>query len=124
LLGLMGALSLGACAQPLPMLPLSTEPPITDGECGMDDGFRLPFRTWLPDGTPHTVILGLHGLNDSRDAWEYPAPSFQQAGMALYGPDQRGFGATADRGDWAGVPRMAADATAMARAIRARHPGV
>ena len=43
--------------------------------------------------------------------------------MAIYAPDQRGFGATADRGGWAGVPRMVADAVAMGRMVRARHPG-
>lgn len=122
LLGLLGTLGLGACARALPELPLSTEPIVTDGEFVMDDGFRLPYRTWFPDRPPETVILALHGFNDSRDGWEYPAPSFQAAGMAVYAPDQRGFGATADRGNWAGVTRMVADALVMARMIRARHP--
>ena len=116
-------LGLSGCARPGRTLPVSTAPPVTSGVFTMDDGFALPYRTWFPDGPPHTVILALHGFNDSRDAWEYPAPDFQAAGMAIYAPDQRGFGATADRGGWAGVPRMAADAVAMSRTIRARHPG-
>ena len=129
LLGMASAATLGAsglsladCAAPLPNLPVSNETPITDGEFVMPDGTRLPYRTWFPDGRPHTVILGLHGFNDSRDAWEIPAPAFQQAGIAIYGPDQRGFGATATRGQWEGVPPMAADVTDMARLVRARHP--
>jgi acylglycerol lipase len=116
-------LGLGGCAQPGRPLPISKETPVTSGVFTMADGAALPYRTWLPDGPPHTVILALHGFNDSRDAWEYPAPAFQRAGMAIYAPDQRGFGATADRGGWAGVPRMAADAVAMSRMVRARHPG-
>jgi acylglycerol lipase len=126
--GLLGAagstlLALAGCASPGRPLPISTTPTVTDGAFTMDDGAVLPYRRWMPDGPPHTVILGLHGFNDSRDAWEYPAPAFQQAGIAIYGPDQRGFGATAARGEWAGVPRLVADATAMAATLRARHPG-
>lgn len=116
-------LGLAGCARPGRPLPLSKEPTVTSGVFTMPDGFVLPYRTWFPDGPPHTVILALHGFNDSRDAWEYPAPAFQRAGIAIYAPDQRGFGATANRGGWAGVPRMAADAVIMGRLIRARHPG-
>lgn len=53
----------------------------------MRDGARLPYRTWLPEGVPHTVMLALHGFNDSRDAFEIPAPNFQAAGVAIYAPD-------------------------------------
>ena len=29
--------------------------------------------TWLPEASqPWAVVLALHGMNDSRDAWEYP----------------------------------------------------
>ena len=38
----------------------------------MPDGMRLPYRDWLPKGKPVAVVLALHGMNDSRDAWEYP----------------------------------------------------
>lgn len=94
----------------------------------MADGTRLPYRAWLPvreephDGPPWAVILALHGMNDSRDAWDYPAPAFMDAGIAVFAPDQRGFGATAQRGLWPGEGVLAADATAMARMLRARYP--
>jgi alpha-beta hydrolase superfamily lysophospholipase len=98
------------------------QPP--DGWFTMSDGARLPYREWLPaSGAPETVILALHGFNDSRDAWEIPAPSFQAEGMAIYAPDQRGFGEAPDRGFWAGTDRMAADAVEIARTLRARYPG-
>ena len=58
----------------------------------MPDGMRLPYRTWLPDGEPWAVVLALHGMNDSRDAWEYPAPELATHGVAVFAPDQRGFG--------------------------------
>lgn len=90
----------------------------------MSDGARLPYRTWLPTGPVQMVVLALHGFNDSRDAWALPAPVFAAAGMAVYAPDQRGFGAAPGRGLFAGGDAMARDAAEMAEALRRRHPGV
>ncbi len=94
-----------------------------DGAFVMSDGVRLPYRTWLPKGPAEVVVLALHGMNDSRDAWEVPAPTLTAAGFAIYGPDQRGFGDTPDRGGWAGTDRMVADAAEAAQQVAARHPG-
>lgn len=90
----------------------------------MRDGARLPYRVWQPDGAPHTVLLALHGFNDSRDAWAIPAPDWARMGIAVYAPDQRGFGAAPGRGLWAGGAAMAQDAADMARLLRDRHPGI
>ena len=46
----------------------------------MPDGTALPYREWLPVGAPSVIVLALHGMNDSRDAWEYPAPDFCRHG--------------------------------------------
>jgi acylglycerol lipase len=90
----------------------------------MPDGARLPYRAWLPEREepPWAIILALHGMNDSRDAWEDPAPAFTDAGIAVFAPDQRGFGATAERGYWPGGKALADDATEMVRLLRARYP--
>jgi acylglycerol lipase len=92
----------------------------------MSDGARLPYRTWLPEGLdfaePAAVVLALHGFNDSRDAWEFPAPYFAAAGMAVYAPDQRGFGAAPGRGLWPGVDLLVSDAAEMARLLHRRYP--
>lgn len=90
----------------------------------MPDGARLPYRRWLPEGAPRVAMLALHGFNDSRDAWEYPAPLLTAAGVVLYGPDQRGFGAAPGRGLWPGTGRLVADAAAMAQLVAVRHPGL
>jgi len=94
----------------------------------MEDGARLPVRIWLPDTMPVTrpraVVLALHGFNDSRDAWELPGPDFAAAGIALFAPDQRGFGAAPQRGFWAGASVLEADASAMIRILHTRYPGV
>jgi alpha-beta hydrolase superfamily lysophospholipase len=90
----------------------------------MADGARLPYRAWLPSEAPRAVLLGLHGFGDySLNAFDVPAPLFVPHGVALYAYDQRGFGAAPHRGLWPGAATLAGDATAVARLLRARHPG-
>ncbi|HTW72827.1 MAG TPA: alpha/beta hydrolase, partial [Acetobacteraceae bacterium] len=120
---LFAGVLLSGCDVPMqPDSRLLDKPPVTSGRFTMPDGFVLPYRAWLPDGAPRAVVLALHGMNDSRDAWEYPAPDFVNAGVAIYAPDQRGFGTTPDRGRWAGARVMASDARHMAEILRHRYP--
>jgi alpha-beta hydrolase superfamily lysophospholipase len=117
-------LLLGGCVAYTGALGPDVERPAqTDGTFQMPDGIRLPYRAWLPQGPPGAVVLALHGMNDSRDAWEIPAPHFTEAGIVVFAPDQRGFGATAARGYWPGSDALAQDAAAMVRLLRARYPG-
>ncbi len=102
--------------------PPITAPAQTTDAFVMPDGVRLPYRAWLPERDPWAVVLALHGMNDSRDAWEIPAPDLNAAGIAVFAPDQRGFGDTAVRGYWPGGDALAADAGQMARLLRARFP--
>ncbi len=88
----------------------------------MPDGMRLPYRVWLPDEKPWAVMLALHGMNDSRDAWEIPAPDFAAAGIAVFSPDQRGFGNTATRGYWPGTQALVDDARDMAALLHSALP--
>lgn len=97
-------------------------PRAISGAFVMGDGAILPYREWLPEGRPHTVVLALHGINDSADGWEAPAPHFQRAGIGLIAPDQRGFGAATGRGQWHGTDRLVADAETMVLEVRARFP--
>jgi alpha-beta hydrolase superfamily lysophospholipase len=119
-------LSLAACTSELAPPGPAVGPPITTSDAFvMPDGYRLPYRKWLPlRGRPKAVVLALHGMNDSRDAWEIPAPDFAAAGIALYSPDQRGFGGTASRGYWARTQGLVEDARVMAGLLRQRYPGV
>ena len=120
---LLLALGLTGCATHLavPGPPTEAAHAATDAFI-MPDGMRLPYRAWLPEGEPWAVMLALHGMNDSRDAWEIPAPDFAQAGIAVFSPDQRGFGDTASRNHWAGIPRMVNDAAELVAQLRARYP--
>ncbi|MBB2176143.1 alpha/beta fold hydrolase [Gluconacetobacter johannae] len=121
----------GGCA--LRDLPVPRPPPAhaadgalvpPDGSMTLSDGVRVPYRVWPARGTERAVILALHGFDDSRDAWEFPAPVLAGRGMTLYAPDLRGFGGMPDRGGWAGADRLVRDVADEARAIARRHPGV
>jgi acylglycerol lipase len=131
---LLGGALLGACTPgAAPPGPRMRAPAMEEDAFVMEDGMRLPFRVWRPAGElwpgdawpagPWAVVLALHGFNDSRDAWAIPAPDFAAAGVAVYAPDQRGFGATTARGLWPGADALADDASAMVALLRRRHPG-
>jgi len=116
-------LTLAGCVSALaPPGPAMEKPTETADFFVMPDGTRLPYRVWLPEGAPAAVVLALHGMNDSRDAWEYPAPDFAAAGIAVLAPDLRGFGATRTRGLWPGSDGLTGDVRVMARLLRARYP--
>jgi alpha-beta hydrolase superfamily lysophospholipase len=125
---MLGTLALAACAE-LPVYdpilpPLPAASLQADEIAVMPDGARLPVREWLPAGRPRAVILALHGFNDSRDAFELPGPVFARAGIALYAPDQRGFGAAPMRGRWPGSRVLTDDAAALLGWLHQRYPGV
>ena len=106
---------------PSPPLPPGLDR--SDDTLPLSDGAPTPARRWLPAGPPRAVVLALHGFNDSRDGWALPGPALAAAGIALYAPDQRGFGAAPGRGFWPGHGTLAQDIRAMLAHLRARHPG-
>ncbi|MEO8714439.1 MAG: lysophospholipase [Acetobacteraceae bacterium] len=113
----------GGCAVHLaPSGAAITAPTRTGDAFVMADGTRLDYRIWRPVEEPRAVILALHGMNDSRDAWEVPAPAFAAAGIEVIAPDQRGFGATEERGYWPGTAALVDDARTMVGLVRAAHP--
>lgn len=115
-------LLIGCAGMSAPPGPVIERPAETADSFVMPDGLALPYRVWLPRGQPAAIVLALHGMNDSRDAWEYPAPDFAAAGIAVYAPDLRGFGATRSRGRWPGTDGLTDDTRAMARLLRSRYP--
>jgi acylglycerol lipase len=123
---LLPALAMAACAPVVMSAGFPTmETALAADALVMADGARLPLRSWLPEGEPRAVLLGLHGLGDhSGNAFDLPAPLLTASGVALYAYDQRGFGAAPNRGYWPGTATLVSDAVAAARLVRARHPGV
>ncbi|BAU58161.1 lysophospholipase [Halorhodospira halochloris] len=88
------------------------------------DDYGLPYRYWYPqDHEPEAIVLGLHGLNDYSAGLstlaEYLAENHN---VATYSYDQRGFGATADRGSWAGKEKLLSDAELVSELLAERYP--
>jgi DNA-binding transcriptional LysR family regulator len=80
---LVSLLASGCSTHLAPPGPTIMQPRETADAFIMPDGSRLPYRTWLPGGDPWAVVLALHGMNDSRDAWEYSAPDFANAQISV-----------------------------------------
>jgi alpha-beta hydrolase superfamily lysophospholipase len=122
---LVGSVLLGACVMPRVQLS-GTQPQETRLETErvfLGDGAVLPLAQWLPaTGPPRAVIVALHGLNDYHGAWAEVGQQLSASGFAVYAYDQRGFGATEQRGIWAGGDVLANDVRQVAALVRARHP--
>ncbi len=120
-----GGLGLAGCAAHLvPAGPVVRPPALGRDAFVMADGARLPYRTWIPAGPARAALLALHGFNDSRDAFAIAAPLFAATGIAVFAPDQRGFGAAPGRGYWPGTATLVDDARTMAGLLLARYPAL
>jgi acylglycerol lipase len=119
------ALGLVACAPVIQRAALPSPgfagPRLEDGAIVSFDGARLRLQTWLPEGEPWAVIIGLHGMNDYSEAFHLAAPAWAGQGIATYAYDQRGFGQSPRRGIWAGA-LMLEDLRVAAALLRARYP--
>jgi acylglycerol lipase len=124
---LMGSLLLGACVLPRVQLPVARpqQARLESDRVLLADGAVLPLTRWLPaTGAPRAAIVALHGLNDHHGTWTEAAEQLAGSGFAVYAYDQRGFGATEQRGIWAGGDVLARDAREVAALVRALHPGL
>lgn len=88
------------------------------------DGTRLPLhRYWhTPSASPRAIILALHGFNDYGNAFALPALYLNQHGIAVLAIDQRGFGATSQRGIWAHEANLIQDTLDFIRATKLAYP--
>ncbi|MGH6890090.1 MAG: alpha/beta fold hydrolase [Rhizomicrobium sp.] len=92
--------------------------------CGFlkaSDGADVPYRFWRA-GDPRAAVLLLHGAFDYSAAFDEIGPKLARRGFAALAIDQRGFGATASRGTWAGAARMMEDASDAAVFLLGRLP--
>jgi alpha-beta hydrolase superfamily lysophospholipase len=94
------------------------------------DGTSIFVRRWLPSGTPRAALLVVHGLAEHSHRYERLAALLTQGGVAIYAPDLRGHGRTADGKDlgWFaerdGFPRVRDDLHEVAKVAVAENPGV
>jgi len=117
-------LTLQACTHPRPTpQPHGQEaaliPPTTT--LTLSDKTTIPIRIWAASH-PKAVILALHGYGDSRDAWEWPAPTLADSAITTIAPDQRGFGQAPKRGQWPGTRRMVQDTIEEANWVHTHYP--
>ena len=101
---------------------LLAQPRLEDDVIITTDGYRLPLSTWLPEGDPCRVVLGLHGFNDYRETFDNLASALTAGCTAFYAYDHRGFGETADRGQWPGRARLVNDAANVANLLHENYP--
>ncbi|MBT4906693.1 MAG: alpha/beta hydrolase [Rhodospirillaceae bacterium] len=118
---------LAACAprtqDPGPLAETPMPPSLTQTHFITPDGTRLPLRRWLPETTPHAVIVTLHGFNDYSNAFAEIGPRLAENGIATIAYDQRGFGASDQAGDWPGGDRLRDDVRAAIEAVHTAYPG-
>jgi acylglycerol lipase len=123
-LALLAAALLAACTAVEMSRGPAIQAPRMDGETiAAGDGARLPYRVWpAASGEPKAVILALHGFNDHSRAWEMPAASWAERGLATYAYDQRGFGRAPHPGLWPGADALVDDLAEALALVAARHP--
>ena len=99
-------------------------PRITDNAFYSFDGAKLGLKHWDPPagGEPWAVVVGLHGINDYSNAFHLAAPVWAADGVATYAYDERGYGASPNRGVWPGEPLMTEDLRTFCALIRQRYP--
>ncbi|WP_420403283.1 lysophospholipase [Nisaea sp.] len=97
---------------------------IRDDVLVMRDGALLPYRRWVPDGPPKAAVIALHGFNDYSGAYRDLGPLLAAEGLLVVAYDQRGFGGTSMRGDWAGTEAMIRDLGTVTDLLRIAHPDV
>ncbi|MBI2257261.1 MAG: alpha/beta fold hydrolase [Proteobacteria bacterium] len=87
------------------------------------DGADLPMTTWAPWDKPiEASIIGLHGFNDYKRAFDAPGKAMARRGFILYAFDQRGFGGAPQRGLWSSTDQMISDLAEAAKLAKAAHP--
>lgn len=89
------------------------------------DGTRLPLQSWqAPQQELKFVIIALHGFNDYSHFFQQTGEYFSQHNTTSYAYDQRGFGASPNRGLWAGIDTYRADLTSLIHLVKDRHPTI
>ena len=132
LLQLLLVLLLSACAHPQIQRQTQTfaiDARLTPTSVIMPDGYVLPLKTWssIHASTinfPGAVVLAVHGFNDYSNAFESVANSFAQHSITTYAIDQRGFGATQQKGIWPGRSVMQSDLVTTVNLLCEKHAGL
>lgn len=115
---------LSACSPEFvpPEVPETTSPGISAHTFTSFDNTELPLRVWKPTNEINGVIIALHGFNDYSNFMKDSALFFNDYQLAVYAYDQRGFGATQNRGRWGTSQALKDDLATFISIIKATHP--
>jgi len=110
------------------MTPVKAEgfSPIPEDHIGQviaSDGQAIPIRFWGNHKTPERIFLGVHGFSDYGRGFSHLLSSMDHpANSLLVAYDQRGFGESPSRNQWAGIERLNADLTEVVLHLASRYP--
>jgi acylglycerol lipase len=125
---LFALFALAGCAPKIQNVgPAIDQPSFSDTVFHTADGVDLPVRTWVQwhgdaSRTPAGIILALHGFNDHSGGLALPGSGLSRRGFRMYAYDQRGFGATAQRGIWPGSEQLITDLKTAVHLLKQRFP--
>ena len=94
-----------------------------------NDHARLHIHAWLPAEPPSALVMLAHGMAEHAGRYGRLGQALAMAGIALYAPDLRGHGRTAEAGvvghyaDRGGWNQVLDDLAELARHLRQIHPG-
>ena len=88
------------------------------------DGAELGLSVWEAQNTtnPEYIVIGVHGMNDYAEAFEYAGSYWATRGVTTYAYDQRGFGRSHARGLWPKEELIREDLRTAIKLTRQRHP--
>ncbi|MEH6403951.1 MAG: lysophospholipase [Sneathiella sp.] len=122
---LLIAMTLIACTPKIQKAGLENNKPVlTDTALFTSDGHRLPVKIWPAGVEEKAIIIAVHGFNDYRNGFSFPASWWMQHGISTYAYDQRGFGETENVGIWAPVELLVADLETLVREVQKKKPGI
>ena len=102
--------------------PRVQSPSLTPTSLTTYDGATLAVTSWSNE-TPGAVLIAVHGMNDYANSFALPGAWWaENAAIATYAYDQRGFGRSPQHGRWVGAETLRADFLAAIDAVKARHP--
>ena len=128
---LLAALAMASCAPhvqtAMPVPAAFSGPSIIEdgqglGQFVVQDGARLPFRRWSPQGEPKAVVIALHGFNDHSSSWRMAGPWWAERGIEVWAYDQRGFGGAPNKGIWTDPELSRNDLRTVTALVRAQRP--
>lgn len=109
------------------MLTLTASACAAGGAAPTSDTADTPLHraAWLPHGEARAVMLALHGYGDHAEStFGEAGPGWAERGIAVHAYDHRGFGHSAEHGQWPGADRLIADAVAETQRLRQANPGL